>query len=174
MREEHIMIGEIVRPQGINGEVKLRPITSDPGRFEGMTAALVRAGEGYARIEFEVRRAAPDAVIMKISGVDDRTAAEALRGTFLYVERAQAIELGEDANFICDLIGIRASDDTGRHIGELTEVLQPGGGDVYVFKGPLGEVLVPALKSVVINVDIDGRTMLLSAARLSEVAVFED
>ena len=54
-------------------------------------------------------------------------------------------------------------------------MLQPGGNDVYVFRGgPKGEVLVPALKSVVLQVDVEQKKMTLSAARLREVAVFED
>ncbi len=52
--------------------------------------------------------------------------------------------------------------------------MQPGAGDVYVFQGPLGEVLVPALKSVFLLVDVRNKKMLLSAARLAEVAVFEE
>ncbi len=52
--------------------------------------------------------------------------------------------------------------------------MQPGGNDVYVFEGPLGEVLVPALKSVVLRVDVREKTILLDAKRLGEVAVFDE
>ena len=52
--------------------------------------------------------------------------------------------------------------------------MQPGGGDVYVIDGPRGEVLVPALKSVVLDVDTRAGLMRMSAARMREVAVFED
>ena len=52
--------------------------------------------------------------------------------------------------------------------------MQPGGNDVYVFKGPLGEVLVPALKSVVVKVDLEKGEMLLDGKRLDEVAVFDE
>ena len=52
--------------------------------------------------------------------------------------------------------------------------MQPGGNDVYVFKGPLGEVLVPALKSVVLKVDLEAGEMRLDGKRLDEVAVFDE
>ena len=52
--------------------------------------------------------------------------------------------------------------------------MQPGGNDVYVFRGPLGEVLVPALKSVVLAVDLAAGEMRLNGARLNEVAVFDE
>ena len=101
-------------------------------------------------------------------------AAEKLRGEFLYIDRENALELGEDENFIVDLLGCRATDTDGREIGTLTDVMQPGGNDVYVFEGPLGEVLVPALKSVVLRVDVREKTILLDAKRLGEVAVFDE
>ena len=52
--------------------------------------------------------------------------------------------------------------------------MQPGGNDVYVFKGKRGEVLVPALKSVVVKVDLEVGVMLLDSARMAEVAVYDD
>ena len=109
-----------------------------------------------------------------MDGVGDANAVEALRGEKLYVDREHAVELPEDADFIVDLIGCRVTDDEGNDYGKITDVMQPGGNDVYVISGKRGEVLVPALKSVVISVDTKAGEMLLSAARMREVAVFED
>ena len=84
-----------------------------------------------------------------MDGVGDANAVEALRGEKLYVDREHAVELPEDADFIVDLIGCRVTDDEGNDYGKITDVMQPGGNDVYVISGKRGEVLVPALKSVV-------------------------
>ena len=92
----------------------------------------------------------------------------------LYVDRAHAVPLDEDSCFLCDLYGLRGVDNSGRDLGTLKDVLQPGGNDVYIFNGPMGEVLVPALKSVVLKVDLEKGEMLLDAARLNEVAVFDE
>ena len=105
--------------------------------------------------------------------MEDRDAAEKLRGNFSTSTRAHAVELDEDTNFLCDLIGLHGVDDEGGDLGTLRDVLQPGGNDVYVFEGPRGEVLVPALKSVVKKVDLEAGEMVLVAARLREVAVFD-
>ena len=115
-----------------------------------------------------------DAVFFNIEGIDDRNAAERLRGELVYIDRAHAVELDEDSTFLCDLYGLRGAVNDGRDLGELTDVMQPGGNDVYVFKGPLGEVLVPALKSVVLKVDLEAGEMRLSGKRLDEVAVFDE
>lgn len=172
--QDYLLIGEITKPQGVQGELKLRPITCDPARFEGMTYAYLKEGGAYRRVEIAVRRAGADAVYLRMEGVHTRNDAEAMRGAMLYIDRAHAVELDEDSTFICDLIGLKGALTGGGEIGELIDVMQPGGNDVYVFKGPRGEVLVPALKSVVVKVDLDAGMMLLDSARMAEVAVYDE
>lgn len=175
MQSEYLLIGEITRPQGVRGEMRVRPYTDDPMRFEDLGEVYVKRGDKYeARGITFVRLNSDDVVIIRMDGVDDANAVEALRGEKLYVDREHAVELPEDADFIVDLIGCRVTDDEGNDYGKITDVMQPGGNDVYVISGKRGEVLVPALKSVVISVDTKSGEMLLSAARMREVAVFED
>lgn len=174
MLSQYLMIGEITKPQGVRGEVKVRPCTCDPDRFEGLETVYIEKGGIYEPLEVRVNRLGTDAVFMNVAGVTDRDAAQKLRGTRLYIDRAHAVELDADSNFITDLYGLRGVADDGRDLGKLTDVMQPGGNDVYVFNGPLGEVLVPALKSVVARVDLEKGEMLLSGKRLDEVAVFDE
>ena len=174
MLNPYLMIGEITKPQGVRGEVKVRPCTCDPDRFDGLETVYFEKGGAYVPVRVTVNRIGDDAVFMNVEGVGDRTAAEALRGVKLYIDRAHAVQLDADSNFLTDLIGLRGVVSDGRDLGKLTEVMQPGGNDVYVFKGPLGEVLVPALKSVVAKVDLERGEMLLVGKRLDEVAVFDE
>ena len=174
MLSEYLMIGEITKPQGVRGEVKVRSCTCDPGRFEGLETVYVEKDGGYAPLRVRVNRLGGDAVFMSVEGVSDRDAAEKLRGTLLYIDRAHAVALDGDTNFLADLYGLRGVVSDGRDLGKLTDVMQPGGNDVYVFQGPLGEVLVPALKSVVLKVDLEAGEMRLDGARLDEVAVFDE
>ena len=174
MLSQYLMIGEITKPQGVRGEVKVRPCTCDPERFEGLETVYIEKDGGYAPLQITVNRLGVDAVFMNVAGVTDRDMAEKLRGTLLYIDRAHAVALDGDTNFITDLVGLRGVVDDGRDLGRLTDVMQPGGNDVYVFKGPLGEVLVPALKSVVLAVDLQAGEMRLDGKRLNEVAVFDE
>ena len=174
MLSEYLMIGEITKPQGVRGEVKVRPCTCDPERFDGLETVYVKREDAYVPLNITVNRLAPDAVFMNVEGVSDRDQAEKLRGTLLYIDRAHAVELDEDTTFLCDLYGLRGVVSDGRDLGVLKDVMQPGGNDVYVFNGPLGEVLVPALKSVVMKVDLEKGEMLLDGQRLDEVAVFDE
>ena len=174
MLSTHLMIGEVSKPQGIRGEVKVRPVTCDPDRFYDLDYVFLKRGETYEKHTVRVSRVEDEAVYMTFEGVSDRDAAEKLRGELLYIDREHSVELPEDMNFICDLIGCEGVDTNGRSLGKMTDVMQPGGNDVYVFNGPLGEVLVPALKIVVLEVNVEEKRILLDAKRLNEVAVFDE
>ena len=172
--QEYLLIGEITKPQGVQGELKLRPITCDPWRFEELDFAFVKDGENYKKVSISVRKVNEDAVFLRMEGVLTRNDAETMRGTQLFIDRANAVELDEDSTFICDLMGLKGVLTDGSEIGRIIDVMQPGGNDVYVFKGKRGEVLVPALKSVVLKVDLNEGTMLLYSGRMAEVAVYGD
>lgn len=172
--QAYLMIGEITKPQGVHGELKLRPVTCDPSRFEDLELAYLKEGEAYRPVRISVRRAGADAVFFRMEGVETRNDAEEMRGKQLYIDRAHAVALDDDSTFLCDLVGLRGVLSDGGELGELTEVMQPGGNDVYVFATPKGEVLVPALKSVVLKVDLAAGEMLLDSARMAEVAVYDE
>ncbi len=172
--QDYLLIGEITKPQGVRGELKLRPVTCDPSRFEEMNIAYLKDGDGYRPVRIQVRSASADAVFLRMEGIETRNDAEEMRGTALYIDRAHAVALDNDSNFLCDLIGLKGVLTDGGEIGRLIEVMQPGGNDVYVFRGTPGEVLVPALRSVVVRVDLSAGEMLLDAARMAEVAVYDE
>ena len=103
--------------------------------------------------------------------MEDRDAAEKQRGLVLYVDRAHARELDENETFICDIIGCHAVTLDGEELGVVKDVLQPGGNDVYVIKTSKGEMLLPALRHVVPQIDVAQQKMYVDATRLPEVAV---
>ena len=172
MLDDYLIIGEILKPQGIRGEMKLRPLTDDPGRFEGLDQVFLKRSTGFEPLNIRVTRIQGDAVYLFAEGVGDRDAAESLRGTLLYIDRARAVKR-DGAEFICDLIGCKAVDTLGRPVGVLREVLQPGGNDVYRFETPAGFLMLPALARVILEVDVVAKHMLVDAERMMEMGVWE-
>ncbi|MBR5985558.1 MAG: 16S rRNA processing protein RimM [Clostridia bacterium] len=172
----YIEVGQIVKPQGIKGEVKVIPLTDDPMRFEGENTFYFEENGAYAPVTARFSRFDGQAVYLFIDGVNDRNAAEKLRGRYLLVDRAHAAKLNDGEYFIVDLIGIKGLDETGKGYGILKEVMQPGGNDVYVFvdKAARKEYLIPALKSVVISTDPEKGEMVFDSKRLNEVSVIND
>jgi len=168
MLAEYLAIGEIVRPQGVRGEIKVRPLTNDPQRFFDLNQ--VRVGEG-AEKQIHCLRVQDGYVYVRIQDVYSREAAEELRGALLFVRREEAISLPPDTEFICDLMGCEATDTEGAAHGRLVDVLQTGGVDVYTFRSDAGDLMVPALKKTILEVDVTNKRMLLCAQAVRETAV---
>lgn len=174
MLAKYLLIGEIVKPQGVHGQVKVKPYTDDPERFFDLeTVYLLKNGQ-YTALGMACQRVHEDMVYLTLEGVATREGAETLRGEKLYVDRAHAVELGEDEVFICDLIGCEAVDRQGNKLGTLKDVLQPGTTDVYVFDTPKGEMMMPALKAAIPEIDVQARRMVINEDMLDEVALFAD
>ena len=174
MKQAYLLLGEIVRPQGIRGEVKVKHYTDDPYRFEDLETVFIKRGNEYQPVGVESARVQQDDVFLKLEGVEDRNEAEKLRGTQLWVDRANARELSEDEVFIADILGAKAYDTKGNEIGVLKDVLTPGGVDVFVFRTPKGTLMMPALKTVLLEMNADEGKIVLDEARLEEVALYED
>ena len=171
MLSEYILIGQVLRPQGIKGQVKVRPDTDDPERFDDLENVFMKQGDLYQPVSVDEVSVRDDGVYLRLNGASTRDEAEKQRNWMLYVDRAHAVELGEDETFICDLIGCKAVDTQGNELGKVTDVLQPGGNDVYVIKTPKGDMLLPALKHVIPTVDVENGFIVVDEKRLTEVAV---
>ena len=173
MKQEHLLIGEITKPQGIRGEVKIRHYTDDPDRFFDLDEALMQTQEGLVPVKVLGARVNGDDVFLTLEGVNDRNEAEKYRGVKLYVDRAHARQLPEDEVFIADILGLPAFDRQGNPIGKLTDVLTPGGVDVFVFKTPKGTLMTPGLKDVLLEVDAEAGRIVLNEERLAEVGLYQ-
>lgn len=171
MMEDTLVVGEVLRPQGLRGEVKVKPLTDDPDRFFALRRVFLRGEEKRCHC----LRVHEGYAYLQIDGIFSREAAEGIRGEMLRIRREDAVKLPENAEFICDLIGCQAVDTEGRIWGELKDVLQPGGCDVYVFRREDGrELMVPALKKVVLQVRPSERHILLDAQGVRETGVTDD
>ncbi len=175
MKNQYLEIGEIVRPQGIRGEVKLRQESQDETRYARLKTVWLKQGDAYVSRKVLRGRASGGFAYLVLEGVESREAAEALRGTRVYVDRANALQLPEGEHFICDLIGLRAVTTAGEEIGVLKDVLTGNPMcDVYAFATEKGGMMMPALKRVILSVDVERGEMLLDADALREVAFWQD
>ncbi len=165
-------IGLIARTHGVHGAVKLDPLTDDVGRFRGLTEAFAELHGTYTPVQLCVQSVSPDAVIVKIAGYDTPEAANALRGGYLCVDRAHAVKLPENSYFVADLIGCDTFDTDGNAYGKLTNVYETGANDVYEIAH--GKLMVPALRRVLHEVDVDAGRITFDADVLKEVGLFED
>lgn len=172
MSAAYYRIGVIVRTHGVHGAVKIDPLTDSSRRFRNLTEAYLEMHGEMRPVQLSVSSIAPDAVIVSIEGFDTPEAANALRGAYLCVDRAHRVKLPKDTYFVTDLIGCDTFDTDGNAYGKLTNVYETGANDVYEIAN--GKLMVPALKRVLSEVDTDGGRIVLDAAVLKEVGLFED
>lgn len=171
MLTPYLEIGEVLKPQGVQGLVKVRPDTDAPERYLVLKSVFVEAEGGYRELPISDQSLRDGYVYLRLDDARTRDEAEKQRGLMLYVDRAHARPLGKDEWYITDLVGCRVSLDSGEAVGEVTEVMQPGANDVFVIRGPKGEILVPVLRDVLVSVDVEDRSIVLNARRFREVAV---
>jgi len=153
-------VGAIVKAFGVGGEVVVQPMTDYPARLRRARTLWVGADTHAAR-EARVERIAvgPRGIRLKLSGVDDRTAAEELRGAILFIDEEHAAPLKKGEFFVHEILGLAVRDEAGNDLGTVADVLRYPASDVYVVRGPSGEIMVPAVREFIRAVDIAARTM---------------
>lgn len=154
---EQLKLGQIVSVVGLKGELKVYPFTDYRERFEELKELSI--AEKVFRIE-KVRYGNNNVVILKIEGIDDRTSAEKLRGSFLMIDKNNARKLPEDTYFIADLIGLTVIKSDGTIVGRLTDVIQNKAQDLYEIE-TIDKIkfLMPAVEEFVLNIDVKNGIM---------------
>jgi len=154
-REEprFLVIGEVLRPQGVEGEVRVRVLTDFPEHFRVLKRAYL--GQTLTPMIVEGTRFHQGCALLKFAGYDDRTAVESLRGALVQIPIEEAMPLAEDEYYLYQIVGLAAWTVQGEYLGRVREVLGTGSNDVYIVRGPRGEILLPAIEGVIRSVDLE-------------------
>ncbi len=160
--EQRFQVGVITSTHGVRGEVKVFPTTDDPARFKKLKQVILDTGKEDMELEITGVKFFKNMVILKFKGIDDMDTANKYRQKSLYVTRENAVKLEKNEYFIADLIGLAVSSEEGEDLGFIDDVLQTGANDVYVIKKAGEEdLLLPAIKDCVKEVDIEGGKMVV-------------
>lgn len=169
---ENIKIGKIVNAVALRGEVKVYHYSDYKERFEELDEILVERNgakrHAMERYTIEGVRYQKDMAILKLKGVNDRNAAEALKDCDVYITEEDLRELPEDTFYVRDLIGCRvinegSESESAEEIGTITDVLQNSAQDIYQIKTKSGkEVLIPAVGEFVKEINISEKTVKVS------------
>ena len=155
----YLVVGRIVAPWGVRGEVKVEILTAFPYRFSGLK--MVYLGPEYEPCALRGFRLHKGFALLRLEGCSDRNAAERLRGQLIHVPVEEAVLLGEDEYYIYQIIGLEVWTGAGVRLGRVVEVLFTGANEVYVVKGERGEILIPAIEEVVKRVDLEAGRLLV-------------
>lgn len=157
---ELLQVGVITQTHGVRGEVKVFPTTDDPQRFKKLKHVVLDTGKEHLPLEIQSVKFFKQFVIIKFKGIDNINDIEKYKRCPLMVTRENAVELEEDEYFIADMIGMSVLTEDEEVFGTLKDVIETGANDVYVIDSKVhGEVLLPAIKECILDVDIEGRKM---------------
>lgn len=174
-----LLLGVVIGAQGIRGEVKVKTFTAEPEAI-GDYGPLQDAGATKTFPLKVLRHSKGDVVIARIKGVEDRTAAEALRGTELFIQRSALPRIGDGEFYHADLVGLTAvmpqGQGPGRVLGQVVAVHNYGAGDMLEVKTDGGRsAMVPFTDDAVPDVDLAaGRVLVEPAFWLGDPATEED
>ncbi len=160
--EKLLQVGVISSTHGVRGEVKVFPTTDDVKRFKKLKNVILDTGREHLPLEVESVKFFKQFAILKFKGIDNINDIEKYKGKSLLVDRKNAVKLQKNEYFIADLMGLDVFTDDGEKFGTLREVLETGANDVYIIDSlNHGEVLVPAIKQCILEVDMETRKMVI-------------
>ena len=156
-----VAVGRILGAHGRDGEIRVRSTSNVPDRFdEGQSLKLSKDGSTPGGLTFRIARSrttitkGSEELILLLRGFHDRDQAIRLTGQWLCVTQSDVPEPKEGEYFHYQLIGLKVRTVNGDGLGQIIDILETGSNDVYVVSGSEGEILVPALGHVVIDIDV--------------------
>lgn len=159
---KHVLfaVGKLVRAHGLKGELVLHPMTDSIGRLRKLKRVFIGSTEDNAN-EANVERVliSEHRVRVKLEHIDDRTGADRLAGTLLFVDEADRVVPPEGRYYLHEVVGLNVVDRRHGRIGTVTEILRLPAQDVYVIRSGDREVLVPAVKEFIECIDVESKTL---------------
>jgi len=162
LNKEFIIIGKVVSTQGNKGEVNVLPLTDSIDRFKNLDNVFLRSKKSQTILNVEKIRKRNDTVILKLKDIENIEEAKMIVGSFLEVERKNAVKLPKETYFIFEIIGLEVYDENNIFLGKVENVISTGSNDVYVVKNKdKEELFIPAIREVVKNVNLEKKRITI-------------
>ena len=159
-----IAIGRISKPIGTRGEVKILPLTQDKQRFMNLPAVWI--GLEAANVELKkILKVRIDTkhVVFNFDGIETVEKAEKIKDSFLFVAKEDAVKLRDGSYFVDDVIGCEVVTEEQTVVGVITDLLSLPMNDLWVVKKDAKEILIPAVKAIIQQVDVENKRITIRA-----------
>lgn len=165
---ERLTIAEVLKPQGIRGELKIKTFTDYPEDIKTFKTVYID-DTPYKILSYRV--GTDGFAYIGLRGIPDRNTAELFRGKLLQGERDDAPPLEEGQYYIVDIIGLSCETEDGETLGVVTDVNLLSS-DIYTIEKAGKKILFPAVKGVVKKVDLSAKKMIIDKKVFDEIAVY--
>jgi len=153
-----LVVGKVRRPHGVHGEVVAEILTDFPERLNPKKAIYL--GEKHEKLVIASQRQHNEGLLLGFEGVTTPEQAGRYRNQMLSIAAAEVSDLPDGEFYFHELLDLEVVDEAGKLLGILTEIMETGANDVYVVTDSSGcELLLPAIPEVVLDVDLDAKTM---------------
>ena len=158
-----VAIGEIGRPHGVRGEVRVTPLTDRPERFDALHDCVLwdEARDRRRPCRITAARMHGDALVVAVAGYESPEAARSLTGWLLAVPESEALPAPEGHFYPWQLVGCRVLTEDGRDVGQVLRIEGSPAPDRWVVGDGTREHLVPAVAEIVREVDLGGRRVVI-------------
>ena len=163
-----LVIAEVLKPQGIRGEIKVKTFTDAPENVKAFKTVYID-GNPYKILSFRVGN--DGAAYLGLRGVPDRNAAELLRGKTIEGERDDGPVLDEGQYYIVDILGLLCETEEGETLGTVTDISNFSS-DIYTIEKAGKKILFPAVKGVIKRVDLENKKLIVNKKVFDEIAVY--
>ncbi|GAB4575063.1 MAG: ribosome maturation factor RimM [Anaerolineae bacterium] len=162
-----LVLGRILRPHGVRGELRLQVVTDYPDRIAGLEQVYIGRdpynrtnATGFAVISTRRHRGQ---LLIRLEGITSREEADLYRNQYLMVALDEAVPLEEDEYYVFQIIGAEVISSEGENLGHIRDIIETGANDVFVVQGgAYGEVLIPDIPDVVLEIDVESRRVLVA------------
>jgi 16S rRNA processing protein RimM len=154
-----LIIGRVLKPFGVRGELKIEILTEFPERFASLRQVFL--GDDAKSFAVESARLHSGAALIKLAGIDTPENAAKLREQLVCVAIENAVPLPANHVYLYQLIGLRVKTTDGQTLGTITDVLDTRANDVYIVNDGTREILLPAIPDVVREINLERGEMLV-------------
>ena len=159
-----VPVGKIVGAHGVKGNIKVYSYAESLSVFNPGSLILLINPQGFEK-SYKIKWVKPHGqlILLSLKGVENRNSVEILMGSVFFIEKANLPELEDGSYYWVDIIGISVFTTDDEYVGRIESIIPTGSNDVFVVKNPNkthhNEVLIPAIESVILKVDIERKTM---------------
>jgi 16S rRNA processing protein RimM len=159
-----IAIGRVSKPIGTRGEVKISPLTRDKQRFMNLPAVLLGNDAANATLKKILKvRIDNKQIVLHVDGIGTIEEAEKIKDLYLFIPKEDAAKLQNGNYFVDDILGSEVVTEEQERVGVITDLLSLQMNDIWVVKKGTKEILIPAVKAIIRQVDVKNKRVTIHA-----------
>ncbi len=162
MKPRYVTVGQIGPPHGVDGSVKVKSLTDVKERFRPAARFFIAPPfPSLTHLTVEKVKGTGEFLFIKFKEINSRKKALELKGRFLQIPCEESPELPVDSYWIYEICGLSCYTENGKYLGKVEEVIKTGSNDVFVIKKGKQEILVPALKEIILEVNLEDQKLII-------------